>query len=301
MLRKVKEVIRNPRKALAFVYRLVYGGIRYRIQRANQWYHRRAHNPEGYDLTGADWDTAIILDACRYDTFSDCNRYDGDLRCETAVGSESREFFQKVFQGNTFHDTVYVTGNPYITILEDDTFHDVYLDQAWNNAGTAAEPNRITDAAIRAHKEHPDKRIIVHYMQPHLPIVVPEWEHINDDIRYYGGDYFPCGSLSAEMLYEAYEANLRYVLDYVDELLAEIQGKVLVTSDHGELMGERQRPIPIRGFDHNESLYINGLTKVPWLEIRNGSRRNISMDDPVGRIDVSEREKQEQLKALGYL
>lgn len=302
-MRKLIKAVRNPQIALKYIKRQIHGRIRIRLQSINQRYHARTYNNNnnGYDLINADWDTAIILDACRYDTFADCNRYDGDLVKKTAVGSESREFFKSTFKGKDFHDTVYVTGNPYITILDDDTFHNTYVDQAWNIAGTAAAPDRMTDVAIKAHKSHPNKRIIVHYMQPHLPIVAPGYDDINDDIRYYGGDYFPCGDLTVESLYDAYEANLRYVLDHVDDLLADIQGKVLITSDHGELMGERQSPIPIKGFDHQEQLYVDGLMNVPWITVDNGSRRYITSDDPVGKIDIDEQDRRDQLRSLGYL
>lgn len=301
MRQKLLKGIQNPQAALRFTRQFLRGEMYYRLRRINQWYHRQNRGHDGYDLVAADWDTAIILDACRYDTFAKCNRYDGNLRREVAVGSESREFFQRVFQDDTFHDTVYVTGNPYITILEDDTFHDVYIDEAWNTAGTAAAPGRMTDAAIRAHEDHPDKRVVVHYMQPHLPIIAPGWEHVNEDISYYKDEYFPDNGLSIEKLYQAYKANLRYVLDHVDELLAAIEGKVLITSDHGELLGERQRPIPIRGFNHHENLYVDGLLSVPWLEIENGPRREIHPDPPAAAINVDDRAKQEQLRALGYL
>lgn len=252
-------------------------------------------------MLASDWDTAIILDACRYDTFAECNRYDGELTQETAVGSESREYFQEVFQTNTHHNIVYVTGNPYVTILEENTFHDVYLDEAWNTAGTASNPDRVTDAAIRAHEEHPNKRIVVHYMQPHLPIVAPEWKSINDNIYYYKGEYFPGSEISIKSLKMAYKANLEYVLDYVDKLLASIVGKVLITADHGELIGDRQRPIPIQGFNHHEFLYLKGLLEVPWIQINNGPRRETYAEKPTGEIEISEQEKEDQLRALGYL
>jgi hypothetical protein len=38
-------------------------------------------------------------------------------------------------------------------------------------------------------------------------------------------------------VWEAYLDNLRYVLDNIEELLQNVDGKVVISADHGELFG----------------------------------------------------------------
>ena len=63
-----------------------------------------------------------------------------------------------------------------------------------------------------------------------------------------------------EQVIEYYRKDLRMVLEEVARLVEELDGKVIVTADHGELLGEG-------GWGH----YIGGeedeLRHVPWLEV----------------------------------
>jgi len=275
--------------------------LNYVGRRANQFVHGRLPRPDGHRLMERDWDTAVVLDACRYDAFEAA--YDpglGDLSKETAPGSESREFFQRTFAGRTFHDTVYVTGNPYITILPPDTFHAVRLDEAWNETGTEAPPGRITDAALEAHETYPNKRVIVHYMTPHRPFVAPGARHVEERLGNWRGMFLPEGT-GREAVRTAYRRNLDHVLEHVGDLLEAIDGKAVVTADHGELLGERLRPIPTRCYGHYPSLYVPELIEVPWLEVAAESRRTVETDPPAEELSVEEAERTRRLRALGYV
>jgi hypothetical protein len=69
-----------------------------------------------------------------------------------------------------------------------------------------------------------------------------------------------CG---VEGLKEAYQENLQIVLEYVAELCRQIttisKGKIVITADHGELLGEDGR------FSHGSQHRL--LLEVPWFEI----------------------------------
>jgi hypothetical protein len=295
--RFLNVALSDPRRIPTIINREVV----YAAQTINRQYFRNFRQPDGYDLMAADWDTAIILDACRYDFFMNRNTLRiGNLRKEISPGSESREFMQHTFKNRTLHDTVYVTGNPYTTILDENTFHNVYLDENWDREDMVARPDWITKNAVEAHDIHPQKRIIVHYMQPHFPILHPEYAYVNDLLEFHRGRYIAAETTLSE-LREAYAANLEYVLRFVEQLVDSIMGKVVVTADHGELLGERQFPIPVRGTDHFPELYLPELVDVPWLTISGSSRRKISEDPPVGRIEIDEETKEDRLEALGYL
>ena len=69
--------------------------------------------------------------------------------------------------------------------------------------------------------------------------------------------------LGVEKLRRAYEENLKLVLSYVNELVSYLrrEGLVVITADHGELLGERGL------FGHPERVRVPELVEVPWLEI----------------------------------
>lgn len=58
-----------------------------------------------------------------------------------------------------------------------------------------------------------------------------------------------------------YKANLDIVLKFVDRLTEELSGRVVITSDHGELLGERGLWLHPRETD------IPMLRNVPWFKV----------------------------------
>ncbi len=289
--------VRNPRKALRHGRFEVEAAIR----RCNQYYYKKNGSPKSFDLINRDWDTAIILDACRYDYFKEENIFfEGELRQETAPGGASQEFIQKMFQNRELHDTVYVTGNPFVSILKPNTFHDIIIDENWDVGNTQAPPKKVTDAAVQAHTDYPNKRIIVHYMQPHFPIHDPKFKYVNDGIEGRRGQYWPV-SVSRNEIREGYRKNLQYVLKHVKKLVEMVDGKIVITSDHGELLGERMRPIPLRAYNHYEYLYVPELLRIPWLELPSDNRRNIRSDPPKEIERASDKEVIQRLEAMGYV
>jgi hypothetical protein len=98
-----------------------------------------------------------------------------------------------------------------------------------------------------------------------------------------------------------YIDNLKYVLEHAESLFESIQGKIVVTADHGNYVGERASPIPIREYGHPRGLYDRVLVQIPWLEFTRGGRREISTgaaNEPTSVTDtdvISQR-----LENLGY-
>jgi hypothetical protein len=107
--------------------------------------------------------------------------------------------------------------------------------------------------------------------------------------------------LSREELWSIYVENLDYVLEHVAELLEGLSGKTVITADHGNYVGERVSPIPIREYGHPRGMYDEPVIRVPWLEINTGDRRQVTS----GLTDNSRQEIQndvvtERLQDLGY-
>lgn len=297
ILKSLYKGISNPKKAL----QIVRFEAEIALRKINQYYHRVVGNKYGNDIMNRDWDTCILLDACRYDHFQQENPYtDSSLSKEVSVGTDSKEFIKTIFSDRKFHNTVYVTGNPFVSLLQKGTFHDVVIDDTWDVGNSQATPTQVTEAALKAHEEYPNKRIIVHYMQPHFPVHHPDFTHVNEYIAYRKGQHWPVGISRAE-LKDGYQANLNYVLSYVTELIDDISGKVVITADHGEMLGERAAPIPVRTYNHFESLYVSELLDVPWLEIEDENRREIHAEPPVESVDTQGSDEiVDRLEALGY-
>ncbi|MDB2276675.1 hypothetical protein PM022_19555, partial [Halorubrum ezzemoulense] len=82
-----------------------------------------------------DWDNLLILDACRYDYFANQHNFDTTPSRVISPGKMSWEFMQEAFQGEQFHDTIYITSNPFATRLPEDTFFETrYLIDEWDGS-----------------------------------------------------------------------------------------------------------------------------------------------------------------------
>lgn len=144
-------------------------------------------------------------------------------------------------------------------------------------------PETVTERAIEVADEHPDKRLLVHYIQPHYPFVGEFGASRFDD---FGSSFYDVvtshDDATPEMVRKAYAENLDLVLDEVADLLEHLQGKTVVTADHGEMLGDRHDYVPVRDYGHHEGIYNDALTKVPWHVHLNGDRKDVVADPPVG-------------------
>lgn len=278
---------------------------------------------DGTAVMREDWDTLLILDACRNDMFVAQNSISGDLGTRLSKGSNTVEFFEENFSGTGHHDTVYVTANPvprvdvWCSVDLDAVFHDVVdvWAESWDEEANTVRPE-VTESAIReAHEEYPDKRIIGHFIQPHQPFIGPEGAKIEESGMTVGNEFEEAGAsadekvweqlrnndVSSELVWHAYCENLDIVLPYAERLCEDLDGKFVVTSDHGNLLGEFLWPFPEREYGHPPGIRKENLVKVPWLEVPYQRRRNIVEEPPVASAaDAGESERLERLEALGY-
>lgn len=77
------------------------------------------------------------------------------------------------------------------------------------------------------------------------------------------------------------------MLDHAEELIQYLNGKSIVTSDHGELLGEPVLPPTVREYGHPANLYTPELCVVPWLEVPASGRRDTTAEPPIetGHVD----------------
>jgi hypothetical protein len=286
---------------------LILSAVSYLPIETNNAIFRLRHG-RGTRVMDEDWDTLILLDACRYDMFAERVPFDGDLQSRISLGSTSEEFLRQNFEDGQHHDTVYVNANVYfpkVGLNQDETFHAVIdlLDE-WDDDLEIAHPRTVTDAAKDAHNAYPNKRVIVHYMQPHIPFIGELGQEIQEEIGYRNA-WVPFrqnqNPVSMKRLWRGYNENLDLVFEYVSELLDHIDGRVIISADHGNMVGDRQGPIPTkRMYGHPWGVYSAELVKVPWLAITGNKRRLISAEPPQAGKQYSDELITDRLRSLGY-
>ena len=296
-IRRLKKGVRHPH----FV-----------AQHFNSMYYRRRYN--GYDSSGIDciqqdWDNLIILDACRFDAFKQANTIDGRISKKRLKASTTVGFIETQFCNRDLTDTIYVTANPQINweSLEDSVrFHDiihVWKGDGWDEDLQSVPPGTMVDSAVQALSNYPEKRLIIHFLQPHCPFIGQFGQNKLPDSNL---DFWPRVvkgevEVSDADLLKAYHENLEIVLRAVTELVESLRGKTIVTADHGQIIGTRTSPIPIREYGHPRTTYIDELVTVPWLELPTTTRRSIVAEKPVPEASQTRAScVEERLSQLGY-
>jgi hypothetical protein len=286
------------------------------VRELNRLYHtrlaQRRYNPAGVDIFSEDWDNLVILDACRYDTFAERAALPGHLEDRLSRGASTNEFVRANFANRRQHDTVYITANSWYQRLRSEInaeLHD-YIDLHYHDEDgnfhseefKVVLPDVVTEQAERVVDKYPQKRIIIHYIQPHHPFIGPTGrEHFTHDSSALEEVLANAENSSPELVWQAYIENLDIVLDAVEDLLPSLRGKTVVTSDHGEMLGDRHEFLPIRDFGHQNGLHNEVLTKVPWQVIDGEERREIVAEPPQGPVDdVDMDQLDERMKDLGY-
>jgi hypothetical protein len=127
------------------------------------------------------WDIALILDACRYDVFKEVHmKYLSSGRLEKRVGaSDTFDWLHSVFNGNETKNTVYISAHPGINgqgivwgdFNAKERFYKVYDAwlEAWDWDLGSSPPDKVARIAEKAIDDNPNRKIVVHFMQPHFP------------------------------------------------------------------------------------------------------------------------------------
>jgi len=169
--------------------------------------------------------------------------------------------------------------------------------------------------AIKAHQQYPNKRLIVHFMQPHYPFIHGDsadsdgLDLLRSKAR--GDDSenetdrdvwsrLAKGDFTHEEVWEGYHANLELVLQEVTTLISELDGFSVITSDHGNALGERAWPVPISVYGHPNGVDIDALREVPWYECEYETRRDITKDQQSIENSEVKSDIDDRLEALGY-
>lgn len=255
-----------------------------------------------------EWRTAIVLDACRFDAFAKVNRLPGTLAKRISVASCTEDWGLRCLD-RPLADVVYISGSPYVSTwyleqlgVERQLAHleEVWRD-GWDDTLHTVPPRAIADAFDRLYPQWPDKKFVLHFMQPHHPYIGPFRVRGAGWRKYFGAmeldvpqlegrtpiEMLEDGKASREEVVRAYESNLELVLGEVERLLHRPPGAtgvsllgptgvspvgpeeaqpalprpVVVTADHGEAFGESGV------FGHPCGTPLPELLEVPYLVI----------------------------------
>ena len=227
------------------------------------------------------WDVMIVLDACRYDFFKRefGNHLVGFLRKVWSPASNTYYWLKAVY-GNGIHDITVYGAHPVLNSSG--------IGREKDKSGFVAKPHfrKIVDIWDKYYDEKlgtvPSGPVVDHVlndenfsvpaivwlMQPHGPWIgefriagsrgrEEQWSVKDMWRKLYGG------AIDPKILRKAYRSNLIYVLGEIKRLvnvLSQRGYKIVITSDHGEMLGEKGM------FDHPAGREESELRVVPWLE-----------------------------------
>jgi len=291
------------------------------------WYAVTSRYEPGRNPFEEEWDILVVLDACRVDTLREvADEYDFIDQVDTrwSVGSQSDEWMAKTFTSqweDEISRTRYITGNGHSDMVFEkgalppsnnttpldfatwdlvamDSFYE--FDQVWkrNHDSTyrVVLPQSITDRAVVAGREGGHSRMLLHYMQPHLPYIgkaIAEGREPTD-LEIFGYQRLETGEASRGEVVDLYRETLRYVLDSVEVLLDNTDAeRVVITADHGEAFGEGAVYGHPEGFPHPI------VKRVPWVET--SATDSGSYDPEVSDLSSEGIDVEDHLKDLGYL
>lgn len=275
-----------------------------------RWYSWRYGFPNT-DPLKSDWDNFVIIDAARPDILREVVNDPRTVGETKSPASDSRQFIQRCMNGKELHDTVYITANPHVgETLDDGVFHAVInlLIDEWDRQKETVLPEKVRYRTLEVHDRYPNKRLLIHFMQPHFPFIGSHGEDIEAGIGRTLADrtsphpwYEQMWNRSSDRdkLINAYRENHAIVFDEVEKLLNKLEGKSIVTADHANLIGERGFPFPIRIYGHPVEFPHPTLTTVPRIE-RSGQRREVTSDTPVEHNPIDLSTVRSRLEDLGY-
>jgi hypothetical protein len=281
----------------------------FRERLVGELYYERLRRNDGLYVAEEDWDNLLILDAARFDFFFEALSEQardpdaaGDLDVRAAIsriekrisrGSATPQFLRENFADSYHPEIVYVTANPMVNTTVPNSFSEVISvwRSAWDESEGTVLPSDVRRAAIDAAEKHPHKRLIVHFMQPHWPfigydrerdlvdfttaIADPALSHPRDESDASIWDLLRAGAVDPEKAWVAYRENHREPLADALKLIEDLDGRSVITSDHGNALGERAWPFDMKVYGHPPKIRLPSLVEVPWLTFEAETRRKI--------------------------
>ncbi|MFB6200101.1 MAG: hypothetical protein ABEJ83_04430 [Candidatus Nanohaloarchaea archaeon] len=225
-----------------------------------------------------DWDNLIILDACRYDIYKEVTGRDIEKRI--SVASFTSQYTEKTFSTGDWTDTVFVSANGFHAdkTIQDLTGRENIFYERWSCIGDkwdedilGVSPSDVIEDAETANKLFPSKNLIVHFGQPHQWFLDEDGELVfRPETNYRVGNN---GLADREQTIYYYKESIKRALEEIAQFLPKLEGKTVISADHGEVLGENQV------YGHFKSSKAKALREVPWDVIENKEKFKEEFND----------------------
>jgi hypothetical protein len=250
----------------------------------------------------------------------------GELDAAWSKGGETGEFIENNFTDKYYEDIVYVSATPrHAEYLSDKVFEYIPVwESEWDDETGMVPAEKMHDYCVQALEDHPDKRIIFHFIQPHLSIYSSSELSVESD-KNLGSDKtvlrkfiegkisktFPGespwrlyqeGQVDKQDLWGLQRAKLEEFFEQVDRILPFLSGEIVITSDHGNCYGEKLHPLlPWRIYEHPKRMNHTSLRKIPWFRLENTEKTKEISASNSNKSDANSDIAKERLRDLGYI
>ncbi|MDB2282658.1 hypothetical protein PM030_12325 [Halorubrum ezzemoulense] len=258
-----------------------------------------------------EWDVLIIIDACRFDLFQEFapqhEIYDKFESVEPiySQASSSKEWLTKTFvegSRSEIANTSLIAANGFTSEIGQVEFDE--LEEVWRYGihpdYHIVPPEPVTDAAVKCYRNTDSDRYVVHYNQPHAPFLhcAGKYDSAKDELGATQNvwDGLEKGQYDHSEVWEDYGKNLLDVLDHVNILVEDFSGKVAVSADHGNCLGEYGI------YGHPSHCPVPSVRRVPWAVTEGGGKEKYELDNlETEDLEQSDDEEiKEHLSHLGY-
>lgn len=203
-------------------------------------------------ISDYEWENLVLIDGCRYDYYRDLRK--GNVEDRITQGSCSSEFIENNFSCGGFEDVILVSANLFtsekwfekLTGHElENVFYEYFnlFNTDWNEDAGTVLPCKVREKAELVEKLYPEKKKLIWFLQPHYPFyTVGDTLGVNPD-----SDKIEKGTAwekaekeiySHDFVVKGYRENLKDVISEIDSLKNSLKGRTILTSDHGNYMGE---------------------------------------------------------------
>ena len=263
----------------------------------------------GTNIYERNWKILIVLDACRYDLFKefapehDCYDWFSEVESIRSVASSTQIWLPRTFltaDRELVNKTHYISGvGQTKKHLPQDIFYQI--DDVWEYANDPdygqTNPEAITDAAIAAIRNSGASKFIIHYPEPHAPFhhCIGKYGAVGKSQDVWNKSLAD-GEVDKSEVWDDYGQNLLMVLEEVEKIIRNSDGRIIVTSDHGNALGEW-------GFyGHPRHVPISSIRRVPWAETSGIGENNYEVKGKEKMTtEVENLSVEENLEALGYV
>jgi len=213
-----------------------------------------------------EWNTLIILDACRYDYFNMLysQYFEGYLKKVCSPTNKTLDFLELLL--NKPLKVNYFACNPTIWLSNYKQVKKIInlADEAWDSSLNTVPATKANRIILTKYKHLLKQKCIIHYLQPHFPYIgkvkYPYLKKLTDGSASNVGQLKTLLRETQDLLVKAYKSNLEYILESLSNILRYFKRPLVITSDHGELLGEDN----LYFHDYPIQFYHKKLREVPY-------------------------------------